>query len=81
MRFFTSCGYRIKFDFPELYDEVTGNSFKQCVSYHNCCVCLECIMLRIYSADLGSNPPTATSSFAYGPILMDLEYPERYRKS
>ena len=73
MRFFTSCGNRIiKFVFSRLYVEVVGNSFVQCISYHNCCVYLECSMLRHYSACIGSNRPTATAtdSFVWGPHIL-----------
>ena len=51
-------------NFHELYDEVIGNSFGQCISYRNCCVYFECNTLRLYSAYLGSNRPAATNSFA-----------------
>ena len=64
-----------------LYVEVVGNSFVQCISYHNCCVYLDCSTLRPYSAYLESNRPISTDSFVWGPVLMDLEYLDNHRRS
>ena len=79
MRFFTSCGNRIKsLNFLELYVEVVGNSFVQCISYRNCC------LSRVqYASALFCWPirPIATDSFEWGPTLIDLEYPDNHRKS
>ena len=66
---------------PELYVEVIGNSFEQCISYCNCCLYHECSALRLYSACLGSNHPTAANSSVQGPMLMDLEYSGNHCKS
>ena len=46
-----------------------------------CCVYLEGSTLQLYSAYLGSNRPTATDSFVWGLMLMDLVYPDNRRKS
>ena len=54
----------IKFEFLELFVEVIGNSFEQCISYRNCCVYHRCSTLRLYSAYLGSSRPTATGQFS-----------------
>ena len=50
-------------NFLELFVEVDGNSFEQCMSYRNCCIYYECSTLRLYSACLGSRGPTAANSF------------------
>ena len=58
-------------NFLELYVEVVGNSFVQCISYRNCCVYLECSTLQLCSPYLGSNRPTATDSCVWSLMLMD----------
>ena len=67
-------------NFLELYVGVDGNSSVQCISYHSCCVNLEYRMPQFYSPLLGSNRPTASDSFASGPVRTGLEYSGNHRK-